>query len=240
MATFKFLDLDTGVPTLWAAIKGKFVAKESGKGLSSNDYTSTEKTKLSGIETGANKYTLPTAAADTLGGVKVGANLTITNGVLAADAPSYNEASQSAAGLMSATDKKNLDTINSNYLSKTSASGTYLSKTDAGKTYLTQTSASGTYLTKTDASSIYQTAQQVQSAINSSMTSAVIFKGTVSTEGDLPTENNKNGDMYNISSASSYGAAGMNVAWDGKAWDAMGASFTVEAASASEINAKCV
>ena len=30
-------------------ITGKFVAKESGKGLSSNDYTSAEKTKLAGI-----------------------------------------------------------------------------------------------------------------------------------------------------------------------------------------------
>ncbi len=32
---------------------GEFVAQESGKGLSSEDYTSAEKTKLSGIETGA-------------------------------------------------------------------------------------------------------------------------------------------------------------------------------------------
>lgn len=32
---------------------GEFVAQESGKGLSSEDYTSSEKTKLSGIETGA-------------------------------------------------------------------------------------------------------------------------------------------------------------------------------------------
>lgn len=32
---------------------GRFVAKESGKGLSSNDYTTAEKTKLDGIEAGA-------------------------------------------------------------------------------------------------------------------------------------------------------------------------------------------
>lgn len=48
-----------------------YVAKESGKGLSTNDYTSAEKTKLSGIEEGANKYVLPVATASTLGGVKV-------------------------------------------------------------------------------------------------------------------------------------------------------------------------
>ena len=41
-------------------------------------------TKLNGIATGANKYTLPTASSSTLGGVKVGSNLTISSGVLTA------------------------------------------------------------------------------------------------------------------------------------------------------------
>ena len=36
-----------------------------------------DKIKLNGVETGANKYSLPTAATGTLGGVKVGANITI-------------------------------------------------------------------------------------------------------------------------------------------------------------------
>lgn len=48
----KYLDVN-GLTTLWDKIKSKFVAKESGKGLSSNDYTSTEKTKLEGIKAGA-------------------------------------------------------------------------------------------------------------------------------------------------------------------------------------------
>lgn len=62
------------------------VDKEAGKGLSTNDYTTAEKNKLAAIEAGANNYTLPTASASTLGGIKVGANLTITDGVLSADA----------------------------------------------------------------------------------------------------------------------------------------------------------
>ena len=62
------------------------VDKVTGKGLSTNDFTDALKTKLDGIATGANNYTLPTAAADVLGGIKVGENLTITNGVLSADA----------------------------------------------------------------------------------------------------------------------------------------------------------
>lgn len=38
---------------LWDAIKNKFVEKESGKGLSMNDFTNTLKTKLDGVEANA-------------------------------------------------------------------------------------------------------------------------------------------------------------------------------------------
>ncbi len=41
---------------MWSKIVAKFVRKESGKGLSTNDYTTAEKNKLGGIEAGANKY----------------------------------------------------------------------------------------------------------------------------------------------------------------------------------------
>ena len=48
----KHLD-GTGLSQLWAKVKELFVAKEAGKGLSTNDYTTAEKTKLNGIEAGA-------------------------------------------------------------------------------------------------------------------------------------------------------------------------------------------
>lgn len=66
-----FLD-SSGVTRLWQHIIAKLgnkVDKETGKGLSTNDYTTTEKNKLAGIAEGANNYTLP-AASSTLGGVK--------------------------------------------------------------------------------------------------------------------------------------------------------------------------
>lgn len=56
-----------------------------------------DKTKLDGIATKANKYILPTASASMLGGVKVGANLGISNGVLSG---AYTTATTSAAGLL--------------------------------------------------------------------------------------------------------------------------------------------
>lgn len=51
-----------------------------------NDFTNALKTKLDGIATGANAYSLPTASASTLGGVKVGSNLSIASGVLSGTA----------------------------------------------------------------------------------------------------------------------------------------------------------
>lgn len=78
----KFLD-ENGLLYLWGKIKtmvGGKVDKVEGKGLSTNDFTAAEKTKLEGLE----NYTLPAASADVLGGVKVGSGLTISQGVLSA------------------------------------------------------------------------------------------------------------------------------------------------------------
>ena len=63
--------LKTALGKIKAWGEGKFVAQESGKGLSTNDYTTVEKTKLSGIAEGANKYTHPTYTAQKSGLYKV-------------------------------------------------------------------------------------------------------------------------------------------------------------------------
>ena len=78
----KFLD-ENGLLYLWGKIKtlvGGKVDKVEGKGLSTNDFTAAEKTKLEGLE----NYTLPAASADVLGSVKVGSGLSISQGVLSA------------------------------------------------------------------------------------------------------------------------------------------------------------
>lgn len=53
------------------------VDKVIGKQLSTEDYTTEEKTKLSGIDDNANNYTLPAATTTTLGGIIVGDRLSI-------------------------------------------------------------------------------------------------------------------------------------------------------------------
>lgn len=99
-----------------------YVQKETGKGLSTNDYTTDEKTKLAGIADGANKYVHPTHTAaasglykvtvDALGHVtattKVSKNDITALGIPAQDT-TYDNATTSAAGLMSAEDKTKLD-----------------------------------------------------------------------------------------------------------------------------------
>jgi len=59
-------------------------------GLTQNNFTNTLKSKLDGIEANANNFNLANASASTLGGIKVGSNLTINavTGVLSADSQS--------------------------------------------------------------------------------------------------------------------------------------------------------
>lgn len=55
-----------------------YVKVVSGKGLSTNDYTTAEKNKLAGLS----NYTLPVATSSVLGGVKIGSNITVSSGVV--------------------------------------------------------------------------------------------------------------------------------------------------------------
>ena len=161
MSVMKFLDIE-GLSTFLNQIKNKFVSKEnvdsslsssstnpvqnkvintalnnkvdkvSGKQLSTNDYTTTEKNKLAGIASGAevnqNAYAnikvgsttiAADAKSDTLELV-AGTNVTLTPDTtndkvtITAKDTTYSAATQSTAGLMSATDKKKLDGIASN------------------------------------------------------------------------------------------------------------------------------
>lgn len=103
-----------------SALDGK-VDAVSGKGLSTEDYTTAEKTKLAGIAEGANAYTLPAATTTTLGGVIVGTNLSVdANGTISGN---YSAATTSANGLMSSTDKTKLDGLNNVIVSETQPSG---------------------------------------------------------------------------------------------------------------------
>lgn len=94
----KFLDMN-GLTYFWEQIKLKLNGKVDvvdGKGLSTNDFTNEEKSKLSNIESGANKYTHPTSGVtassymkvtvDNQGHVTSGSNPTTLSGFGITDA----------------------------------------------------------------------------------------------------------------------------------------------------------
>ena len=165
----KFLD-ENGLLYFWGKIKtlaGGKVDKVEGKGLSSNDFTASEKTKLEGLE----NYTLPAATAEALGGVKVGAGLSISEGVLSA----------TGGGTADAVDWSNVQ-----------------NKPDL--------------------------------ALKSDLTSLYRYKGSVNNYASLPTTGNEVGDVWNVS------ATGMNYAWTGEDWDALGQEFQIESITNAEID----
>lgn len=102
-------------------LSGK-VDKVEGKGLSTNDYTTAEKTKLAGIAEGANNYVHPSYTAKTSGLYKVTVDATghvsavaavtkddITALGIPGQDTTYPGATTAKAGLMSAADKSKLD-----------------------------------------------------------------------------------------------------------------------------------
>lgn len=56
------------------------------------------------------------------------------------------------------------------------------------------------------------------------------YKGSVAAVANLPSSGNTTGDVYNVEDG------GMNYAWDGTKWDALGEIFTITAVTNTEID----
>lgn len=228
-----FIDKN-GLSYLWSKIKDKFVAKETGKGLSSNDFTTDDKTKLDGIATGANKTTVDSALNDT------SANPVQNKVINAALKNKLDSATASTTYATKTEVGKKLDsaTAETTYAKQTDLDlyathlelGLYATKEDlSGK--LDTTTANNTYSKKTDLDSYVK---------KTDIAGAYIYKGSVKSDANLPTTGQKAGDVYNIEQKSEYGGAGTNVAWTDKGWDALGGSFVIEALTNAEIDEVCV
>ena len=66
--------------------------------------------------------------------------------------------------------------------------------------------------------------------IDTKLTSAMHYKGSVATYDDLPSSGNVTGDFYNVT------ATGENYAWTGSDWDATGSIVDLAAITNSEID----
>lgn len=218
----KYLDND-GLLYLWQKIKTKFatitdldgkVDKETGKGLSTNDYTTAEKNKLNGIQSGAqvNPKVHVDGNSRKILGYGVFDDMTALamfyddgsseGGVIAV--PLASAAQKIITSLFNALDRK-VDTEDGKGLSTNDY-------TTAEKNKLAAFGAASTYALKTDITNMYK------------------YKGSVATISALPASGNTTGDVYNVESS------GMNYAWDGTAWDALGEIFTITFISNSDID----
>ncbi len=245
MAEKNYLDKN-GLLYLWTKLKEIFVKKDGNKVLSDNNYTTEEKSKLARLE----NYTLPKATMTTLGGIKAGAGVEVTED-----------------GTLNATGGGTADSVAwENVQNKPSTIAGY-GITDAkvdGKTV----SIGGNQVTvPTNNNQLangagYQTASEVQNAINHAVSSAYKYKGSVANQEALPESPDVGDDQlangagyqtasevqnainHAVSSAYKYKGSvanqealpespdvgdvynledtGANVAWDGSKWDNLG------------------
>ena len=71
-------------------------------------------------------------------------------------------------------------------------------------------------------------------ALKSEIANVYRWKGSKTSQGDLPSTGNTVGDVWNVE------ATGMNYGWTGTSWDALGAVFEVVAITNADIDAICV
>lgn len=152
---------------------------------------------------------------------KSGDTLTITpseGSVLTFTGRTYSNATTSTAGLMSTTDKSKLDGVEEkaqvNLIEKVQVNGSEL--TISNKTINVVVPTKTSDITN---DSDYITVAEVDGKLTSSMT----YKGSKTYYADLPTVDNKTGDVWNVVDYDSTKTNwGHNYAWNGENWDDLG------------------
>lgn len=209
-----FLDY-AGLSKYNTKVKGeldKKVNAEAGKGLSTNDFTTAEKEKLTGLK----NYTLPAAADTTLGGVQIATteDPVPTNTALKVDASGKAFVDWSEAPKASASDAGLIK-----------LGGTFKVNADTGAVDVDPAKLSG--VASVDWSAIQN---KPDIATKADLTSVYKYKGSVATFSVLPTDA-ATGDVYNVESD------GMNYAWTGTEWDALGMTLTISTITDDQIEA---
>ena len=104
------------------------------------------------------------------------------------------------AGVLAAADKAKLDALNIDLLA---------TKEEVAE--------------KANASEVY-----TKTEIDAKIASVYVYKGSVATQAELPQENNKVGDTYNVTDT------GHNYTWDGTQWDDLGGTIDLSAYATTE------
>lgn len=221
----KYLDSD-GLLYVWNKIKAGFVAKIEGKGLSTNDYTNADKTALAGkldksggtltgalTLHGAPKNDLHAATKKYVDDSMASAgNGDMLKSVYDADGDGVVDNAQKVGGhTVAANVPANAKFTDTTYTAATAAADGLMSKADYAK--LSAFGAASTYALKSDITAMYK------------------YKGSKTGVSALPATGNAVGDVWNVEDT------GMNYAWDGTQWDALGEMFEIQSITNGEIDA---
>lgn len=229
-----WLDYD-GLLYFWQKIKSKLndkVDKAEGKGLSSNDFTTAEKNKLAGIAAGANNYFHPTgsghnhipaggSAGQILRWNKDGeATWGNDNNTTYSDFKAASASVAGGSGLVPAPAAGK----QGQYLR---GDGTWATPTNT--TYNDATQSAHGLMTAADKAKLDGFGAASTYALKSDITAMYRYKGSVTSTDKLPTSGQTIGDVYDVGN-------GMNYAWNGSAWDALGEIFTITKITNTEID----
>lgn len=228
------------------------VATTSANGLMS----STDKTKLDGVEAGAEENTIETVKVNG-SALTPDANKAVDVTVPTSLTDLANDGSTSATKYATEayvdTNGGKIDVIKVNGTTQTITNKTVditvptqVSDLTNDSGFQTSTQVSTAITTAlANGNDPYQTESDVESAISTAVTAVYKYKGSVATVADLPASGNTTGDVYDVQ------ATGVNYAWNGSAWDALGQyvdttafwtnvtgqTNTLEALTVAEINA---
>ena len=171
----------------------------TGKGLSSNDYTSAEKTKLANVAEGAQVNTLE-------GVQKNGTNIQPVNKIVNITVPTKTSDLTNDSGYITEEDVPEGSTASTTVPLQdgTATVGTELSFARGDHRHPTDT-------TRAAAADVYTKAE-----INQMLVGAMSYKGTVATTSALPETGNVTGDVYHVN------ADGSEWAWNGSSWELLG------------------
>lgn len=214
------------------------VNTETGKGLSSNDYTGTEKTKLSGIETGAQ--------VNIVDGIqKNGSNISPVNKIVNIPVPTKTSDLTNDSGFITTSDipEGSAASTTTPAMDGTATIGTELAfargdhvhPTDTSRapvasptftgTPAAPTASSGTNTTQIATTAFVQTAISgkansadvyTKTEIDNKVSGLLNWKGTKATVAALPVSGNATGDVWHVTADSS------EYAWNGSAWEELG------------------
>lgn len=195
----------------------KYVAKVAGKGLSTNDYTTTEKNKLSGIAAGAQVNVIESVS---LNGVD--ATITSKKAALTLDLSGYATTAQ-LANKVDKVSGKQLSTEDYTTAEKSKLAGietgAEVNIIESIKLNGSTASIAGKVATLTLDLSGY--------ALKSDISGVLRYKGNKDTIAQLPSSGNTQGDVWFVTEEDS------EWAWNGSEWVELGSTFVVPDATTS-------